>query len=236
MVSSSSVPAEPRASGPVEPPLPLPPGAPPLTSKHLDNARLFADRNDMVASLRIPHGGAIAEVGVALGEFSTTLIKVLQPREFIAIDTFILHQIPLLWGRPTVDIFQGQTHRDFYQKVLAGSSCTLTIREGFSHTMLETFPDRYFDMIYIDADHSYEATKQDTVVATRKIRQDGVLIFNDYIMFDQFSGSPYGVVPAVNELVVNEGWRVVGLALQQQMYCDIAVRPPLMRGSVFGRG
>ena len=35
----------------------------------------------------------------------------------------------------------------------------------------------------------------------------------------------YGVVPAVNELVVSEGWQVVGFALQQHMFCDIALRP-----------
>lgn len=210
-----------------ESPIPLPPGALPLTSKHMDNARVFADRNDMVASLRIPHGGAIAELGVALGEFSIDLIKTLQPREFVAIDAFVLDQLPSLWGRPTADIFQGQSHRDFYQKSLAGGSCTVTICEGLSYAMLETFPDQHFDMIYVNSDHSYEATKQNAIVAMRKVRRDGVVLFNDYVLFDQFSGTHYGVVPAVNELVINEGCRVVGLALNQQMYCNIAVRPPV---------
>lgn len=203
-----------------------PPGAPPLTAKHLDNARLFANRSDLVAGLRIPQGGIVAELGVVLGEFSISLIKLLEPREFVAVDAFVLHQLPSLWGRPTDAIFQRQSHRDFYQKELAGSPCTVTLCEGVSQTMLEAYPNRYFDMIYINSDHSYNATKENAAVAMRKVRQDGVLVFNDYALFDPFSASYYGVVPAVNELVVNEGYRVVGFALQEQMYCNIALRPP----------
>jgi hypothetical protein len=37
---------------------------------------------------------------------------------------------------------------------------------------------------------------------------------------------PYGIVPVVNSLVVNEGYDVVAFALQQQMFCDIAIRKP----------
>jgi hypothetical protein len=199
---------------------------PALTARNLDNARLYADREDMAAALQIPHSGVIAEVGVALGDFSKRLIAMLAPREFVAIDTFVLHQITTLWGRPTAEILHGLDHRTFYQQALAGSACAVTIREGLSHVMLGTFPDGYFDLIYIDADHSYEAVTQDAALAVRKVRPDGVLIFNDYIMYDHFGGGPYGVVPAVNELVVNQGWRVVGLALHQQLFCDIAVRPP----------
>jgi Methyltransferase domain len=200
---------------------------PALKPRHLHDARLYADREDMAAGLQIPRGGIIAEVGVALGDFSKRLIAMLAPREFVAIDTFTLHRISTLWGRATADIFQGLDHRTYYQQTLGGYVATLTIREGLSHLMLDTFPERYFDLIYLDADHSYEAVRSDAEVAGRKVRPDGLVIFNDYILFDHVSGTPYGVVPAVNELVVSQGWRVVGLALHQQMYCDIALRPPL---------
>jgi hypothetical protein len=38
------------------------------------------------------------------------------------------------------------------------------------------------------------------------------------------NGTPYGVVPAVNELVAKSGWRVVGFALQPCIFCDVAIR------------
>jgi hypothetical protein len=203
-----------------------PTNIPALEARHLAEARLYADRKHMIAALQLPLDGVVAEVGVALGNFSTLLIAALQPREFVAIDRFTLHQITALWGRPTTEIFQGADHRGFYAKVLGECPCVVTIREGQSHLMLETFPDRYFDLIYIDADHSYPAVKRDAAAAARKIKPNGIVIFNDYILFDHLAGVPYGVVPAVNELVVHEGWHVIGFSLHEQMFCDIAVCPP----------
>jgi hypothetical protein len=49
-------------------------------------------------------------------------------------------------------------------------------------------------------------------------------VFNDYTMCDHLVGEAYGVVPAVNELVVQENWEAVGFALHMHMFCDIAVR------------
>jgi hypothetical protein len=204
----------------------VPADFPALAPQHLDNAQLYADREHMVGALHLSRHPIIAEVGVALGDFSVRLIAILQPREFVAIDTFMLHQIPTLWGRPTAEVFQGMDHRNYYRSVMAGSPCAVTIRDGLSDAMLETFPDQYFDLIYIDADHSYQAVMQDAAVASRKIRPDGIVIFNDYILYDHVSMAPYGVVPAVNRLVANDGWRVIGFCLHQQMFCDIALRPP----------
>jgi hypothetical protein len=33
----------------------------------------------------------------------------------------------------------------------------------------------------------------------------------------------YGIVPVVNKMVVNQGWKVLGFALQKHMFCDIAL-------------
>jgi len=79
-------------------------------------------------------------------------------------------------------------------------------------------------MIYIDAGHAYEEVKRDTEVAVTRIRPDGVLIFNDYIMTDPIHDTPYGIVQAVNELVVSSDWKVIAFALNSHMYCDIALR------------
>ncbi len=46
--------------------------------------------------------------------------------------------------------------------------------------------------------------------AARIVKPDGTLIFNDYTMADQLTRAMYGVVHAVNELVVSTGWKVVG--------------------------
>ena len=57
-----------------------------------------------------------------------------------------------------------------------------------------------------------------------KIKADGLLVFNDYTVWSYVEMQPYGVVAAVNELCVEEGWEIVYLALPAHMYCDVAVQ------------
>jgi hypothetical protein len=43
-------------------------------------------------------------------------------------------------------------------------------------------------------------------------------------MFDYHYGIPYGVAPVVHDLCVNHGWQVVYLAMQRDLFFDIALR------------
>jgi hypothetical protein len=73
------------------------------------------------------------------------------------------------------------------------------------------FPDEYFDFIYIDADHSYDAVKNDLNVWWPKIKRGGIFSGDDYIPEDgdiwlindndgtsEYAGK-FGVRKAVNE-------------------------------------
>jgi hypothetical protein len=198
---------------------------PVLTAKHVRDARLFSDRWSMFRAFELKPGGVIGEVGVAVGWFSAFLIDHFRPSEFVAFDLFNLHTIPVLWGKQTAVLFEGKTHLDYYRNSLAGKPVRLVLEEGWSHETLAKYPDRYFDILYIDASHSYEYVKRDAEVAKNKVKADGLLVFNDYIMSDHlYNGGAYGVVPAVNELIVQDDWEVLAFALQQQMFCDIAIR------------
>lgn len=170
--------------------------------------------------------GVIAELGVATGDFSKVLIQLLSPRQFVGFDIFEMHQYPEHWGIPIETLLHGMTHRDCYAHNLRESADILTIEIGDGQTYLARYPDSYFDMIYIDAFHTYEAVVRDAAVATQKVRPGGILFFNDYIIWSHGDHTPYGVVQVCNELIVNRGYDVVGFALQQQMYCDMAVRKP----------
>jgi hypothetical protein len=183
---------------------------PVIASEHIRDARLYADRKDLILALCTSGKvDVIGEVGVALGEFSEFLLKSLAPKLFIGFDLFDLHHQNELWGQDTKAIFKGKTHY---------------AEKGPSQEMLARFPDGSFNLIYLDADHGYDGVKQDAELASKKLAADGLLIFNDYIMYDHIMHSPYGVVPVVNDMVVNEGWDVVGFSLQQQLFCDIALR------------
>lgn len=166
-----------------------PPIPPMLEDRYLKNCQIVANRDKLVQQM--PHGGHIAEVGVLAGNFSQVLLDQCSPTK--------LHLIDL-------DLHSHQIQKRFADKVQSG---TIVLHEERSWRALRKFPDQYFDFIYIDADHSYEGVKKDIMVAKEKIRHDGFLVFNDYTYWSPVECMPYGVMHAVNELCLKEGWQFV---------------------------
>src|SRR5215469_9286465 len=196
---------------------------PTLEAKHLDNPRLFANRKDLISGMRSVEGGVIAEVGVAHGLLSEYLLNELRPRKFVAFDTFTMHESDTYCNVPTNILFNNMRHLDYYRQKFADRGSQVVIEVGRSNLNLAKYPDKSFDLIFIDADHSYEGVKQDANLAKEKVTDNGVIVFNNYVAFDFFMGERYGVIRAVNELIINSDWRVCGLSLQTAMYCDIAI-------------
>src|SRR5262249_26449802 len=130
------------------------------------------------------------------------------------------------WGRSSADYFGGLSHRTHYERRFADEIAAgkLRIHEGDSSFEMGRQPDSTYDVIYVDGDHAYDGVMRDAAVSARKLKANGVLIFNDYIMFDHIVGVPYGVVPIVNDYCVNHGWQVLFFALHNQLFCDIALR------------
>lgn len=64
--------------------------------------------------------------------------------------------------------------------------------KGLSSEQIEKYPDKYFDICYIDADHSYEGVKADILLCQKKSK---MIAGHDYCL-----GFP-GVIKAVNETV-----------------------------------
>lgn len=54
------------------------------------------------------------------------------------------------------------------------------IHRGRSADILPNFPDGYFDWIYIDGDHSYEAVVQDLELSRTKVRKGGMIAGDDF--------------------------------------------------------
>jgi hypothetical protein len=202
---------------------------PTLEAKHLDNPRLFTDRMLLLSSMRFATGVVIAEVGVAEGDFSEYLLNEFRPKKFVGFDIFTMHEWDSVGGgasrgSKTNVVLENMTHLDYYTRRFADRGAQVVIEVGMSSVNLKKYPNKTFDLIYIDGDHSYEGVKQDANVAKAKLADNGIIVFNDYIMFDHLNGVPYGVVQAVNELIVSEDWRVCGFSLEKNMFCDIAIR------------
>ncbi len=188
---------------------------------------MFADRREMVKSLAPYRNGRIAEIGVEYGRFTEFMMEHLQPFEFHAYDIFDLHTYSSHGGKNPQEVFEGKTHREWYEARFAEQMQTgkLKTYEGDSSARMAEQPDAFFDLIYIDGDHTLRGAMRDAMVAMKKIKPSGMIIFNDYIMWSKHAGgvTSYGVVQAANELCAEHGWRFHSFALQGAMYCDVAL-------------
>ncbi|MEI2717418.1 MAG: class I SAM-dependent methyltransferase [Candidatus Nanopelagicales bacterium] len=178
-------------------PLPLP------DNRAFDSCRLLTDRRSIIE--RLPRGGKVAEVGTQEGIFGRFLLDTLSPEELhlFDIDLDPLHSL----GDPEL-------------------SARAIFHEGDSSTLLGTFPADYFDVIYVDGDHSYDGAKRDAEMAVTRLKPGGYLIFNDFTIWSPVECIDYGVPYVVCEVINDHGWPVVFFALHPLGYHDIALQRP----------
>ena len=166
----------------------------------LANCRMCASRYELVAAL--PRGGKIAEIGTDKGEFAQHILATCEPDSLHLVDLDFSSLMPVL-----------------------RQDARIQLHEGRSHEILATFPDEYFDWVYVDADHSYAGVSRDANMAASKVRRGGYLVFNDFAHMDPFLGA-YGVHRAVVDFAVNKGWEFSWFAYDPLALYDVALRRP----------
>jgi hypothetical protein len=180
------------------------PPVPTLTAKHVRGCTVFEDRDALLEQL--PKHIVCVEVGVDLAEFSKKIWHTVQPSK--------LHLI---------DIAQSSIEtaaQKFAPEIGAGAVQTHC---GDSASLISSFPDQYFDYIYIDGDHSYSGAKRDLEASLPKLKPSGVIGINDYIFFSPSDFTKYGVIEAVNEFCLAHDFRLLYFALQGRMYNDVVL-------------
>ena len=170
---------------------------PALPASAVRGALLYATRELMLDA--VPKACEVAEVGTWRGEFSARIVETCRPRVFHLID------IDLSPLDPSV---QGIRH------------------QGDSSTILAGFPAASLDWVYIDGDHSYEGARKDLAAAHRALKPGARMTCNDYTNWMSLAVQPYGVARAVNEFVVERGYKVEGLALSRFGNHDLLIRRP----------
>jgi hypothetical protein len=171
-----------------------------LTKKNIANAALFVDRVDMLTLFGESSIGA--EIGVDKGEFSRQIVDIVKPRKF-----------------HLIDCWDSERYSDSYNHVITNlkkeiQSGTVEINRGLSVDVLNSFPDEYFDWVYIDTSHSYEVTKAELELSHKKIRKGGIISGHDYVMGSWVGQVRYGVIEAVYEFCVNQDYEIIGLSTE----------------------
>lgn len=120
------------------------------------------------------------------GRFSRMLVNRTRPRKLHLIDPWLC-----LEDERYLRSHYGARHSDQavmdarYARVLDRfaeeiRSSSVEVHRSFSQDAVAAFPDDYFDFIYLDGDHHYEAVVADLDAYFPKVQSGGLIIGDDY--------------------------------------------------------
>ena len=160
---------------------------------------IFENRLEMIKSL-VKKEGVYAEIGVFKGVLSEKLVNILNPKELYLID---LYSGIVTSGDQDGNNVESYNLDNSYNELMNKykNSNNIFLLKGFSYDVLNEFNDNYFDMIYLDGDHSYEGVKKDLEVSFKKIKNNGYIMGHDYEANLEKTKNVYnfGVKKAVDE-------------------------------------
>jgi predicted O-methyltransferase YrrM len=182
-----------------------------LEAKHVANVKVLATRQEMLAHL--PQRGVAAEIGVSRGKFTSAIMSINPPRRLHLVD---------VWNSERYDgALQNTVMTTYATEIESG---VVEINKGYSTTVGGTFPDGYFDWIYIDTDHSYETTRKELLLYEPKMRVGGIIAGHDFAMGNWRDGIKYGVIEAVHEFCVTRNWEMLHVTMESTTNPSFAIR------------
>lgn len=183
-----------------------------LQHKHIGNLTVLLNREEMLK--KMPQEAICAEIGVNEGEFSSEILDRRNPKKLHLIDA---------WGDGDRyhDRLKIQVEKKFENEIQNGK---IEINHGYSTVVLKTFPDLYFDWVYLDTDHSYQTTAQELTILKQKVKVSGIIAGHDYIIGNWVGNCRYGVIEAVHEFCVMENWELLYLTANKNEMPSFAIR------------
>ena len=172
-----------------------------------------------------PRGGVVVEVGVFEGTFSRELLDRLQPRQLILIDTW-----QGVCGSGNADgnnyheVDLNATYEQLSNSI--GLDPRVTLVRDKSQQALSCLENESIDVVYLDADHSYEATLGDLHMAWSKLKPGGILAGHDYEINHAKARTAwsFGVKRAVDEFVATHQLDFIAKAMDGCV--SFAIRKP----------
>jgi predicted O-methyltransferase YrrM len=189
---------------------PRPMGHAVLQAQHVAAARVIPTREALLDEL--PKGGIVAEIGVAGGDFSSEILSRCFVERLHLVDSWMseryAHELEVVQNR-------------FAREISAGM---VEVNRGLSEEVLASFPDSYFDWVYIDSDHGYATTIAELSICSRKVKPGGMIAGHDFCVGNVRKRLPYGVVQAVNDFCVANDWGFTYLTVESHGHFSFCLR------------
>lgn len=161
----------------------------------------------------------MAEVGVQRGDFAEEILRRCQPRLLLLIDGWLYHsEGPYRLDKSNVsqaehDRFYADVCERFRKEQTNGQ---VVILRGLSGDVLPLLPNAMLDWVYLDADHSYDAVRQDLAWCAQKVKAGGFIGGHDYVKAPH---QGFGVVEGVTEFCRQQRWQLVARTCNDRL-CD----------------
>tara|TARA_A100001391_G_scaffold161521_1_gene120437 strand:+ start:8940 stop:9515 length:576 start_codon:yes stop_codon:yes gene_type:complete len=166
----------------------------------LKDCVVLSERTDVFS--KMSKNGNVGELGVFDGDGSAEIIKICNPKN--------LHLFEI--DDKKFDLLE----KRFPQE-------NVYLERGDASQNLEKFDDDYFDWVFIDSNHDYNSTKRELEISHKKVGGEGWILLHDYIIWTNPVQKDYGVVPAVNEFIMDYDYRVRYLSLEHHGFHTIAI-------------
>jgi SAM-dependent methyltransferase len=129
----------------------------------------------------MPKRAICAEIGVYKGDFSRDILRVTQPSELHLIDGWWMvegdaYDVGWYLEQGTADT------RTAYHEVqeLAARHPQCSVHIGDDLKILPTFPENYFDWVYLDTSHTYDQTIKELEALRRVVKPNGLIAGHDW--------------------------------------------------------
>jgi hypothetical protein len=177
----------------------------------------------------LPNGAVAAEIGVAQGDFAAVMLEKCAPTKLHLIDPWRGYEIggddgargrflaaaveersaaapPPTLHTSAEDDQKFQAVQDRFK-----GDARVQFHRTYSYRAAAALPDKHFDFVYLDGDHTYEYVLRDLLDYSAKIKDDGLILGHDYFE-DAFAAKEnYAVISAVNAFLARSGFIFVAL-------------------------
>ena len=160
----------------------------------------YSNRARLQLLKKMPVNAICAEIGVWKGVFSEDVLRTTQPEKLYLINPWMFQpDFADRWYGGALAKSQMDMDDIFSEvKERFASDARVTLKRDKSDSALSSFPDDYFDWVYIDGNHYFEYVLRDIELSISKTKAGGFICGDDLFWGEEFD---FPVKRAVQEMV-----------------------------------